>query len=374
MQEDDINRVVLTVNGVDYSGWLSVSISAGVERQARDFTLAITRTWPGAQVAPRLVQPGDVCEVSIGPDKLLTGYVYALPVRYDDQSMSFGVAGRSLTSDLVDCAADNRPGQWRGQTVRQIVTALAAPYGIKVVSEVGDGGVIADHQIQPGDTVFQSIDSLLRKSLLLSTDDEQGRLVLVRPGSGGRCADALELGKNILTADAPLDFSQTFSEYVCKGQRSGSNHDFGKATNELSARVSDPRVPRKRVMMVQESGQMTVEMCRQRVEWERSSRMGKALAVSYTVAGWRQSNGVLWRHNAAVRVIDSAIGFDRDMLITEVEYRLDENGMKTRLSVAPPEAVDPEPADPLKARKKKGKTKNGDEFEYLVAADGGKLP
>lgn len=75
-----------------------------------------------------------------------------------------------------------------------------------------------------------------------------------------------------------------------------------------------------------------------------------------------------------MRVIDSAIGFDRDMLITEVEYRLDENGMKTRLSVAPPEAVDPEPADPLKARKKKGKTKNGDEFEYLVAADGGKLP
>lgn len=363
------DRVSLTVGGVDYGGWLDVSISAGIERQARDFRVSLTRRWPGMKVAPRAFREGELCEVRIGADLVLTGYVFAMPCRYDATTLSVGVSGRSLTADLVDCAAVNKPGQWKKQPVLRIVEALASPYGIHVVNEVGATLQVSDHQIQPGESAFESIDKLLRKSQLLSTDDAHGRLVLARPGSAGRAADALELGKNVLSGDAALDFSQVFSEYTCKGQRSGSTATHGKNANELSATSHDARVSRRRVLMVQESGQMTAELCRQRVEWERASRMGKALAASYTVAGWRQSNGALWRHNSIVRVIDPLCGFDRDMLIGEIEYRLDGNGTSVVMKVAPLDAFNPEPADPVKGRKRKGKTKKGDEFEYLIPAD-----
>ncbi|WP_369603897.1 phage baseplate assembly protein, partial [Klebsiella quasipneumoniae] len=44
---DQSNIVTLSAGGYDYAGWKSVRISAGLERQARDFELGITWSWPG---------------------------------------------------------------------------------------------------------------------------------------------------------------------------------------------------------------------------------------------------------------------------------------------------------------------------------------
>lgn len=365
---DKSNTVTLTVNGLDFAGWTDVRISAGIERQARDFELAITWKWPGSGDVPRQVKQGDRCEVRIGSDLVLTGYVFATPIRYDAASLTCGIAGRSLTADLVDCGADNKPSQWRGQRVGQIVEALAAPYRVKVVDESGDAGTLADHTIEPGETVFDSIDRLLRLSRLLSTDDEHGRLVIAEPGSAGKASDKLELGANIKGGDAPLDFAQVFSEYVCKGQRSGTDEAFGIAVSEIEARVADPRIARHRTMVMREAGQMTADLARQRVQWESENRISKALATTYKVQGWRQSNGQIWRHNQIVRVVDSIIGFDRDMLVVEIEYsQSNAEGMLTKLTVAPPDGF---AAEPLTKRKKvKGKKKGKDNFEFLLPAD-----
>lgn len=364
----DANDVTLTVNGMDFGGWKDVRISAGIERQARDFSTGITWKWPGSGDRPRMIRQWDSCEVRIGSELVLTGYVDATPVRWDSKQISVSVSGRSRTEDLVDCGAENSPGQWRNQSVLAIVTALAAPYGIKVVAEADAGGVLTDHTIQPGETVFESIDRLLRLSRLLSTDDASGRLVIARPGSAGRAVDRLERGINLLSGDAPLDFSEVFSEYVSKGQRAGTDEVFGLAASEVEARASDTRVGRKRVMVLHEGKQITPELARQRVAWERENRISKALATSYEVQGWRQSNGALWRHNQIVRVVDPLIGFDRDMLITAIDYtETNEGGTKAKVTVAPPDGFEAEPPDP--SRRKLKKRKKGDDFEYLLPAD-----
>ncbi|MDU9391535.1 phage baseplate assembly protein [Pseudomonas sp. zfem002] len=364
---DSMNAVTLTVNGLDYAGWKKVSISAGIERQSRDFKLDVTWRWPG-QAVEIPVRQGDQCQVRIGGDLVLTGWIYGTPVNYDSRSVNRSVAGRSLTSDLVDCSAINTPGQWQGQSVQRIVEALAEPYGVKVVSQVHETTNLSDHSIEPGETVFESIDRLLTLSRLLSTDDSRGRLVIVRPGSAGRAVDRLELGQNILTGGAQLDFSGVFSEYRVTGQRSGSNNDFGTAASEVEASVSDPRAARKRVLLIHESGQMTPDLAQARANWERGNRMGKALTLNYKVQGWRQSNGALWLANMIVRVVDPLVGIDRDMLISEIEYVLDESGTVANITVAPPDAFDPEPKDPHKARKLK-KGGKADNFEYLIPAD-----
>lgn len=50
----------------------------------------------------------------IGDEPVLTGYVEALPLRYDASSVSMGIVGRSKTADLVDCSA--LPLQQSGKT------------------------------------------------------------------------------------------------------------------------------------------------------------------------------------------------------------------------------------------------------------------
>lgn len=368
----DPNAVTLSVDGLDYRGWKKVRISAGIERQCRDFSLDVSWQWHATGEAIPIRQ-GAVCEVRIGADLVLTGYVFATPVDYDAKQITRGVAGRSLTADLVDCAAINEPGQWRGQSVQRIVQALATPYAIAVRSEVEETAALTDHSIEPGETAFDSIDRLLTLSRLLSTDDPAGGLVIVRPGSGGRAVDRLEVGQNVISCRAPLDFAGVFSEYRCVGQRAGDDDVFGAEAAEVSATATDPRATRRRVLLIQQSGQMTPELATARVNWERGSRIGKALSLTYVVQGWRQSNGALWVPNLIVPVRDPILGIEREMLISEVEYSLDAGGTLATLTVAPPDAFEPEPADPHKARKIKRGGK-ADNFEYLLPADWEKEP
>ena len=365
---NQLNDVTLSVGGHDYGGWKSVSIGAGLERQARDFSLGITWQWPGGGPVPVRIRQGERVELRIGEDLLLTGHVDATPIRYDSENITLSISGRSLTADLVDCAAVNKPGQWRGQSVQTIIAALAGEYDIKVVNDAGVSAGLEDHTIEPGETAFESIDRLLTISRLFSTDDGQGRLVIAKPGSAGRAVDTLELGKNLKSGDANLDFSNVFSEYISKGQRSGTDESFGIEASEVQASIVDERITRRRVKIIQQSGQMTEAIARQRVEWERAHAIGKALEVNYTLQGWRQSNGALWRHNMIARVVDPLIGLDRDMLISAIEYELGETGTTARITVAPPETFLPEPNDAYEKRKLQ-KGKKTDNFEYLIPAD-----
>ncbi|WP_416757193.1 phage baseplate assembly protein [Pseudomonas sp. BNK-6] len=364
---DTQNVVSLTVDGVDYSGWKSVEISAGLERQARDFNLGITWKW-GDQKIEVPIKQGAKCQVSIGDDLVLTGWVFGTPISYDDKQITRSVTGRSLPADLVDCAAVNKPGQWNSQGVLSIVKALAAPYKIAVRSEIPESSKLSDHTIEPGESAFESIDRLLTLFRVFSTDDARGRAVLAKPGSEGRAFDALAVGRNIKAGDAPLDFSGVYSEYQVLGQKTGTDEEFGEAAAEVSAKVTDERTTRRRVKIIQESGQVTQELAQARANWERSTRMGKALSATYTVQGWRQSNGQLWKHNMIVRVVDPIIGFDRDMLIAEITYSLSDQGMTTKMLVGPPDGFEPEPDDSHKNRKLK-KGGKGDNFEYLIPAD-----
>ncbi len=382
---DTTNVVRLLVNGSEYGGWKSVRISAGIERQARDFELEVTDRWPGQAEIPRRIQPGDPCQVFIGDDLIMTGYVDATPIRYDGKSVSVGVKGRSKTADLVDCcpiesgkstAASSGGGQWRDvigpdgkkpnvvkpaatavnqwrhQQMEVIAAGLAAPYGVRVISEVDTGKVIPDHQVQIGETVFESIDRMMRLRHVLSTDNEKGDLVFIDVGSAGMAGTALELGKNLLSGSSELDYKGVFSTYICKGQRSGNDEQYGadvaeeegeaEETNSTTvtgetATATDARAKRRRVLVIKQSGQADGGTCQDRADYERAHRAAKALQTNYTVAGWRQEDGRLWLPNMMVHVRDALIGFDTDMVIAEISWLLDSQGLRTEIKVGPPD-------------------------------------
>lgn len=381
---DPANAVRLLVNGQEYGGWKSVRITAGIERQARDFDLEVTDRWPGQTDIPRRIQSGDPCQVYIGQDLVMTGYVDATPIRYDDKTVGVGVKGRSKTADLVDCCPiptgqsttvsdggtwkdvigpDGKKSnvvkppaksanQWRNQKMEVIAAALAAPYGVRVVAEVDTGKAIPDHQVQVGETVFESIDRMMRLRHVLSTDNEKGDLVFIDVGSTGRAGTAIELGKNILTGNSPLDYKGVFSEYIVKGQRAGNDEQYGSDVSEEegsaeddsnttvtgeTATATDARAKRRRVLVIKQSGQADEGTCKDRAEYERAHRAAKALQTDYTINGWRQEDGSLWLPNLLVRVRDGLVGFDTEMVIAEVSWILSKEGFRVEIKVGPPD-------------------------------------
>lgn len=350
MSED---TVTLTVSGNDYSGWKSVRIEAGLERIARSFELSVTDTWPGSDHIRRIV-PGDLCEVSIVGDLVCTGYVDATPIDYDATSITIMIRGRSLTADLVDCSAENSPGQFKGLKVEAIAQKLAAPFGLSVITETDTGPVMQDHQIQQGETAFESLDRMAKLRQVLITDNANGDVVIASPGSGGSASSALELGVNIISASAGFDYAEVYSKYVVKGQKSGTDDDYGHGAAQSRGAANDPGVTRNRVLVVRQSGQADASACKQRAQYEQQIRAAKAEEVRYKVAGWRQEDGSLWRPNLTVSIDDSIMRAKPSLLISECIYTLDSSGMVTELVVIPPEAflTDPEKKDKAAKRKK----------------------
>ncbi len=345
---NDANIVWLKVNGTDFGGWKKVSITAGLDRQARDFDLGVTSRWPGSTDVPRRIRPFDACQVLIGSDLVLTGSVDATPINYDGRSLSVGVKGRSKTADLVDCSAVNEPGQWKNVRVEVIVRALLAFYGVELVVEVDTGPPVSDFQIDQGETVFDAIDRLISARGLLCTDDGRGRAVLTRTGKA-RASTPLVFGDNILSGDAPLDWKDRYSEYRIKGQATGDDANHTASVNALAVET-DRGVPRRRVLIKKQTGDASPATARLEARWEAANRAGKSLKATYAVQGWRQQDGSLWRPNMLVRVSDPVVGFDDDLLIGEVTYSLDDSGMVCRLTVAPPGAWELKPEQQDKSK------------------------
>ncbi len=349
------NTVILRVNGQEWGGWTSVRISAGIERIARDFNVEITRSWPGDTdqvVRQSRIKNGDLVEVLIGTDKVLTGFVEATPVRYDARSISTGISGRSKTADLIDCSAT--PSQYAGRSLVQVATELAKPFSITVVDAGGTSGVLQGVQADQGETVMDVLNKMLGLQQALAYDNAQGELVIGGIGSQ-QAHTALVLGENILSCDTEKSIRDRFSSYQVSGQRTGNNDDFGEATTTaIRAQTVDAGVARYRPMIIRQTGNATTATCGSRSEFEMRQRAARTDEVTYSVQGWRQGDGSLWRPNMQVIVFDPVLGFNnRQMVIAEVNYQQDENGTITEIRVGPPDAYLPEPAKPGKRKKKK---------------------
>lgn len=346
------NDVFLRVNGREWCGWTGIRISAGVDRIARDFNVTISRNWPGNLDNVPRVKNGDAVEVLIGDDPVLTGWIEATPVRYDANSITLAIVGRSKTGDLVDCAA--APTQHTGAGLVAIAAALAKPFGISVVDAGAPATAVIEAQPQHGEKVVDVLNRLMGQIQTLAYDNEKGDLVLGVAGAG-RATTALVLGENILSADSEKSIKERFSEYLVTGQRPGTDDDFGAATiAAIRQTTRDAMITRYRPSTIQQSGTATSASCKARCEFEAAQRAAKTRETTYTVQGWRQGNGSLWAPNLSVIVFDPLMGFDNEeLIIGEVTFSKDEKGTTTELRVAPADAYLPEPPKQKKAKKKK---------------------
>jgi len=335
---DERDLVTLAVGDQAYEGWKSVRIEAGIERAARSFEVEVTLEWPDSGGVAHPIKPGDLVEVRIGGDLMCTGYVDARPVEYDASGINVRIIGRSKTGDLVDSSADNSGGQFTGQTAPQIIEKLAGQYGIKIVGQGAAGDTIKEHQIQQGESVFESMDRVAQARQILITDDANGNLVLAAPGSAGKASSALQVGVNILSGVCGFDYSEVYGEYIVKGAQSGSNDLFGSALAS-EGRAQDHTILRRRTLILRQQGQADARTVGDRAAYEAKLRGAKAQEARYTVAGWRQEDGSLWRHNQTVRIVDPIIGINAEWVITATNYTLDLRGQITELVVLPLDAI-----------------------------------
>jgi prophage tail gpP-like protein len=286
--------------------------------------------------------------VHIGNDLVLTGYVDDFIPSYDAKEVSWVVSGRSKTSDLVDCSAIYKSGQWQGVTLDRVASDICAPFGIEVSVEGELGAAFPRVTIEQGESCFELLDRLAKQRGILLTTNEKGQLVLTQ-ASEQMMGASLILGENILAARGQFSMRDRASEWIVKGSSYGGGATWDNTAPATlggqKATITDPAVTRYRPRIIIAEDVTTVAGASKRGQWQKPRSIGEGTQTEITVAGWRTqgiegNSGPLWRINRICPIKDEIQGLDESWLIVTVSLMEDDkNGREAIINLMPREAM-----------------------------------
>lgn len=352
----------LVVNGRVHAGWNRIRVHLGLEEISGSFELGVSERW-SRELPPIEVRAQDACAVRIDGQTLITGAVDATDHSFDARSQALSVRGRDAAADLVDCAAEHAKGEWRNADIGQIARDLAKPFGLKVTVAGDIGAPFPQFAIEPGETAFDCLERAARQRGVRLLSDGLGGLVIGAKPAAASGASLIE-GENILAASVTNDASQRYSRYVVKGQCAGNDDTNGVAAAQIKAVAEDAGVRRPRTLIILDEDQGDVAGFTRRAKWEASTRAARGLTANVRVQGWKHAGG-LWKPNTTVRLQAPTLRIDRELLVRDVDFVVDESGTFTELVLTPPEAYSllATPAK-KKAPKRKGHKDAGLEDAY----------
>lgn len=342
-----MSTIALKIAGALHQGWKEVTVNLTIESISGAFHLNVSDKWQNG-MKPRQIKPGDSCEVAIDGEVVITGYVDTVEPAFDDLSHGITVTGRDKSGDLFDCSVINQ-FQFKGLKIEQIATKICEPFGITVKTETDTGDKIPIFNIEQGMSGFEAIQKLCKIRGCLAYSDGKGGIIIARAGTE-KINDTLIQAKNVLKAQGKYDFTERFSQYICKGQKQGDDNSSTDAITKPKAVVNDENITRYRPLIIIADGQIDTKKAMVRAKWEASVRRGKSRTFTIPVQGWKRKDGSLWPLNKLVAVKSQWLGLADTLLIAGINYKLDHEGEIAELALIPPEAYEVLPEDTIKKK------------------------
>lgn len=341
------DQLTLRIGGVDIRGWSEVRVTRGVERVPGDFEITMTERFPGDLNAVTVL-PGQPCQVLLGADVVITGYVDRFAPSISARGHQIRVSGRGACCDLVDCSAEWAGGQISGTNALDVAQKLAQPYGIRaaLAAGVSAGGNIPQFNLILGETAWEVIERVCRYRALLAYELADGSLLLNQVGTDSQ-SSGFALGQNVQAASVQYSMDQRYSDYVAFIQSVETFNDSAPGTvdpNQI-VRIRDNTVPRHRQMdIIAEASAGGIDVAAVRAQWEMGRRWGRSFVCSLTTDSWRDSDGQLWQPNWLVDLDLPQLKLQRQRwVISEVSYQLGRAGTTAQLTMMPPAAFEPQP-------------------------------
>jgi prophage tail gpP-like protein len=340
--------IELRINGKRYTEWTRVSVQRGILQAAGQMRLDFSSSRND-------IAPGAAFGLLADGEPLLTGFIDGLNQSLSSTGHECSATGRDRTADLVDCSvqqAGGKTGQIDKQPLNELIAALIKPYKVQVKVAPGTdlGAVFDSWSLDPGETVWSSIEKACRQRALLAISDGLGNLVITRAGSS-RHPVALVEGQNVTQASYEQNFSQRFNHYLCLAQQGAGQAEQwhpgveARPTDQTAAKAEiydiDCRPPRF-LNIVDDNCASSVTLG-DKLLWEYNVRRGKSQRLSIETPDLG-AKGVLWQPNQLVSVSLPTLGVKGTWLIVEVSQSLDQAGSKTHLTLAPPDAFSLLPA------------------------------
>jgi prophage tail gpP-like protein len=284
------------------------------------------------------VHPDDEVTITANGTLLLTGYVRDVTPSYDARGASrqLGLSFVSKTVDATETSVDHPTGE----VLNKNLADIGREFDNLGIGIEDDGGLPPEprHKLDPGESLFSTLERRARGRGVLIHDTAEGKLKLATKPAGQH-AGTLRRGVNIERASATLTGKDRMSDVTVRGQTTTGN-DSPQLRPQAVAK--DTGVRRRRPLIIRHEGEVTTDRMKKRAEWHAQRGAGNAVTASITTIGWRDQGGAIWTPNFLIMVEDDWIGINGLMIIKSVtlEQQGDgDAGTTATLSLADPRAL-----------------------------------
>lgn len=345
MSNEKKDELSLVIGGRRISGWDSVRVTCGIERLPNDFEIGLLDYYPPTNET-QLVKAGDSCEVFLGEDRVITGYIDTWNGKINKTQHEISVTGRGKCQDLVDCSANWPNNVINRSNALQIAQKLASRYGIQASSNIPSSQFenIPQFTLNWGESSQQVIERTCRWSALLYYELSDGNLFLTRVGTQV-AASGVAQGVNIEDANYSDSMADRYSEYI--GVSLSISPMGGDYQPVQLAQARDPEAKKMRYrnyITLIDSNLITARREQESINWEMNRRYGRAKTLRVVVDSWRDASKKLWQPNTLIPINIPVFGLvEKQWLLSEVVFTRNQEGTKAILTLMLPEAFVAEP-------------------------------
>jgi prophage tail gpP-like protein len=302
----------------------------------------MTTSYSGFREFPFLFRDGKTSKAILIINGLpaFTGNIEKSAVTESKDNIEVILSGRDNTSVLVDSVVNPIP-IFKVETAPKldvIINSICGKFGIPVINQVGAiAPFTTGKDITPGltETAWSFIEKLCRQRRIIATSDENGALVLTKPGLVTvqpalikRLAAPTQ--NNVLSSDFRVDKTKLFGQYIFVTQNIFFiGVDFGKGLTAVSV---DPLIDQKRVTRINAETNLTQAELQARADWERLYRRATSEKFEVKIDGASSFAG-LWKPGPFINV-DDDVNLIKDLkLINDVEININQSGAISKLSL-----------------------------------------
>ncbi len=328
----NLETIGISVGGAPFEPWHDVTINISAEEAVRTASIRghlppnATPPWPDSQAT-----------LSATGTLVLTGFVRDLRADQSDRDWNAEVSLVSRTIDAVEASIKHATGLAKNKDIKGIASEFDS-CGVGVEA-IGNYEKIERHQIEPGESLFATLEPLARSSGAIIRDTPEGRLRIVQKPEGTH-AGGLVAGVNIISATVEFSGEGRFDPVIVRGQQSRGS---GAQALRPEAGANDPAVGRYRPKIIILDNEATVANLKNQTEWHLRGAAGLAVSATIIVPGWRDAGGRLWEPNWEVYVRHPRIYIDQMMAIKSVVLSQDTRqggaGTTATLTVVDPRAL-----------------------------------
>lgn len=328
------NEVALSIGGVRFRFWTSLSITMALDTQsAVEFEAPFSPEQPEQRAffKPFSYQTVDV---DVGGSRLFTGTMVApTPVAAGD-AVTVAVACYALPGVMGDCTAPASayPLEWDGATLQTIATACARLFGLAVQFDGEPGPAFERAALAPGSKVLDFLSDLASQRNFVIGSTPDGKLKFWREGAAPTPAADFTQGQSPLMTIRPQFSPQDYYSHVT-GIAPVVIGLAGTQYTVKNGRLADALRP-----FVFEAGDTEDNTIEQTVQTKTGRMFANAVAYELEVATWRDESGALWSPGSSITLFaPAAMVYSRyTFLVRSVKLTRESDKEMAVLTVIPP--------------------------------------